>query len=40
MKKIGLGILLDNAERVSILLYADDIALIAESEWGLQKYLM
>ena len=39
INSLGLGILLDNGERVSILLYADDIALLAESERNLQKML-
>ena len=34
-----MGILLENGERLSILLYTDDIALIAESERDLQKML-
>ena len=39
VNSLGLGILHYNGKRVSILLYADDVALIAETERDLQKML-
>ena len=40
INSLDFGILLYNAKRVSVLPYADDIALVAESERDLQKILV